>query len=99
VRAGRLDRLIHERLRLGIVTTLSREGPLSFVELRDRLGATDGNLAIHARKLEAAGYLVCAKRFEGRLPRTTFRLTASGRRALTRYLSEMQSLIRSARKR
>ena len=99
MRAGRLDRLIHERLRLGIVTTLSREGPLSFVELRDRLGATDGNLAIHARKLEAAGYLVCAKKFAGRLPRTTFRLTASGRRALTSYLSEMQSLIRSARKR
>ena len=99
MRAGGLDALIHERLRLGIVTTLSRAGPLSFVELRDRLGATDGNLAIHARKLEAAGYVACVKRFEGRLPRTTFRLTALGRRALERYLSELRSIIRFARKR
>ena len=95
--AGGLDRLIHEKLRLGIVSALAVNDSLSFNELKRLLHATDGNLSVHARKLENAGYVVCAKTFEDRLPRTTYRLTAAGRRALSRYLDHMEALIRSAR--
>ena len=94
-----MDRLIHERLRLAILGELASRGTLTFSELKDALGATDGNLSLHARKLEAAGYIVCTKSFEGRVPRTRFRMTARGRRALERYLDHMESLIRTMRKR
>ena len=96
-RAGRLDRVIHDRIRLGIVSALAVNDALSFRELQAVLGATDGNLSVHARKLEEAGYVVCTKSFDGRIPKTTYRLTAPGRRALDRYLDHMESLIRSAR--
>lgn len=92
-----LDRLIHERMRLGIVSALAVNDSLSFGELREMLGTTDGNLSVHARKLEDAGYLECTKSFEGRVPRTDFRLTADGRRALGRYLDHMESLIQAVR--
>ena len=92
-----LDRLIHERLRLAIVSALAVNESLSFNELKELLGATDGNLSVHARKLEEAGYVSCAKLFDGRLPRTEFTLTAAGRAALDRYLDHMEGLIRAAR--
>ncbi len=93
-----VDRLIHERTRLGIVSALAVAPSLSFVELRKLLGTSDGNLSVHARKLEEAGYIACAKGFEGRVPRTDYRLTALGRRALERYLDHMEHLIRAVRK-
>jgi DNA-binding MarR family transcriptional regulator len=93
-----LDRLIHDRIRLGILSALAASDSLSFIELRGTLGATDGNLSVHARKLEEAGYISCRKGFDGRTPRTAFALTAAGRRALERYLDHMDALIRSARK-
>jgi DNA-binding transcriptional ArsR family regulator len=92
-----LDRLIHERLRLAIVSALAVNESLSFNELKEMLGATDGNLSVHARKLEEAGYVACRKMFDGRLPRTEFKLTATGRAALARYLDHMEGLIRAAR--
>ncbi len=92
-----LDRIVHERVRLGIVSALAAREPLSFVDLKRLLGVTDGNLSVHARKLEEAGYVACAKGFEGRTPRTEYRLTAAGRRALTRYLDHMEALIRAMR--
>jgi len=92
-----LDRVIHERLRLGIVSALAANAALSFTELRALLGTTDGNLSVHARKLEEAGYVTCTKTFDGRVPRTEFALTAAGRRALERYLDHMEALIRAAR--
>lgn len=94
-----LDRLIHERIRLGIVSALAVNEALSFNDLKGLLCATDGNLSVHARKLEEAGYVACAKSFEGRLPKTEYRLTAAGRRALERYLNHMEALIRAARER
>ena len=94
-----LDRLIHERTRLGIVSALAVNDKLSFNELKALLGTTDGNLSVHARKLEDAGYLTCTKSFEGRMPKTEYRLTAAGRRALERYLNHMEALIRAARER
>ena len=94
-----LDRLIHERMRLAIVSALAINESLSFNELKEMLGATDGNLSVHARKLEEAGYVACRKMFDGRLPRTEFKLTASGRAALARYLDHMEGLIRAARER
>ena len=94
-----LDRLIHERLRLAIVSALAVNESLSFNELKEMLGATDGNLSVHARKLVEAGYVACRKMFDGRLPRTEFKLTASGRAALARYLDHMEGLIRAARER
>ncbi|HEX9760627.1 MAG TPA: transcriptional regulator [Candidatus Acidoferrales bacterium] len=97
--AQRLDRLIHERTRLGIVSALAANESLTFNELKSLLGATDGNLSVHARKLEEAGYVACTKSFEGRMPRTEYRLTASGRRALERYLNHMEALIQAARER
>lgn len=95
--AERLNRLIHEKLRLGIVSALAVNDSLSFTDLKRLLRATDGNLSVHARKLETAGYVSCTKTFEDRLPRTTYRLTAAGRRALSAYLDHMEALIRSAR--
>ena len=92
-----LDRLIHERVRLAIVSALAVNESLTFNELKHLLGTTDGNLSVHARKLEEAGYLRCDKSFEGRMPRTEFRLTRSGREALERYLAHMEGLIRSTR--
>ena len=92
-----LDRLLHERMRLGIVSALAANPTLTFNELKALLGSSDGNLSVHARKLEDAGYLVCAKTFEGRVPRTAFRLTAEGRRAFERYLGHLEALIAHAR--
>ena len=92
-----LDRLIHERMRLAIVSVLAVHDALTFNELKDLVGATDGNLSVHARKLEEAGYVHCAKGFAGRVPRTEYRLTAVGRRALERYLDHMEVLIRRTR--
>ena len=93
----RLDRVIHERLRLAIVSALAVNDSLTFAELKRLLEASDGNLSVHARKLEKAGYVSCAKAFEDRVPKTTYRLTAAGRRALGRYLDHMEALIRSTR--
>lgn len=92
-----LDRLIHERVRLAIVSALAVNESLTFNELKHLLGTTDGNLSVHARRLEEAGYLECLKSFEGRMPKTEFRLTRTGREALERYLSHMEGLIRSTR--
>jgi DNA-binding MarR family transcriptional regulator len=93
-----LDRLIHERLRLGIISALAVNESLTFTHLRDFLRTTDGNLSVHARKLEEAGYLRCEKSFEGRVPRTLFRITPQGRKALQRYLDHMEALIAAMRK-
>jgi DNA-binding transcriptional ArsR family regulator len=90
-----LDRLVHERTRLAIMSTLAAVENVSFSQLKRLLGATDGNLSVHARKLEDAGYVVAAKHFDGRVPRTTYRLTAAGRAALTGYLGYMENLIRA----
>lgn len=92
-----LDRLIHERIRLGIVSALAVNRSLTFNELKALLKTTDGNLSVHARRLEEADYIVCTKSFDGRLPKTEYRLTASGRRALERYLNHMEALIRATR--
>jgi DNA-binding MarR family transcriptional regulator len=94
-----LDRLIHERLRLGIVSALAGNASLTFNELKKILQTTDGNLSVHARKLEDANYITCEKSFDGRTPRTAFQLTDDGRRALERYLDHMESIIRTARER
>lgn len=92
-----LDRLIHERIRLGIISALAANESLTFNDLKKLLKTTDGNLSVHARKLEDAGYVACHKSFEGRMPRTDYRLTASGRKALERYLDHMEALIHSMR--
>jgi DNA-binding HxlR family transcriptional regulator len=92
-----LDRLIHERMRLGIVSALAVNDSLSFNELKAMLHASDGNLSVHARKLEEAGYVECRKSFHGRVPRTDYRLTADGREALQRYLDHMEALINAVR--
>ncbi|PWT88624.1 MAG: transcriptional regulator [Blastocatellia bacterium] len=92
--APNLDRLIHERLRLGIISALAANESLSFSDLKSLMNTTDGNLSVHARKLEEAGYIACTKYFEGRLPKTEYKLTATGRRALENYLSHMETLIR-----
>jgi DNA-binding HxlR family transcriptional regulator len=94
-----LDRLIHERMRLGIVSALAVNQSLSFNDLKKLLGTTDGNLSVHTRKLEEANYITCDKYFEGRLPKTEYRLTHTGRRALERYLDHMEALIRTTRDR
>jgi DNA-binding HxlR family transcriptional regulator len=94
-----LDRLIHERIRLGIVSALAVNRSLTFNELKAMLKTTDGNLSVHARKLEEADYIVCTKSFDGRLPKTEYRLAAGGRRALERYLNHMEALIRATRER
>ena len=92
-----LDRLIHERIRLGIVSALAVNRSLTFNELKALLKTTDGNLSVHARKLEESDYIVCTKSFDGRLPKTEYRLAAAGRRALERYLNHMEALIRATR--
>jgi len=97
--APELDRLIHERVRLGILSALAVNDSLAFNELKDMLGLTDGNLSVHARKLEEAGYVQCTKKFEGRVPRTEFRLAEPGRRALEAYLDHMEALIQAVRDR
>jgi DNA-binding HxlR family transcriptional regulator len=94
-----LDRLIHERIRLGIVSALAVNRSLTFNELKNLLKTTDGNLSVHARKLEEADYIVCTKSFDGRLPKTEYKLTGTGRKALERYLNHMEALIRATRER
>jgi DNA-binding MarR family transcriptional regulator len=94
-----LDRLIHERLRLGIVSALAVNDSLTFNEMKELLRTTDGNLSVHARKLEDADYIACDKSFNGRVPRTEYRLTAAGRRAFEQYLARMEALIAAARPR
>ena len=97
--ASDLDRLIHERMRLGIVSALAVNESLTFNDLKKLLDTTDGNISVHARKLEEAQYIACSKSFEGRVPKTEYRLTAAGRRALERYLNHMEALIRATRER
>src|SRR5437588_13128232 len=92
-----LDRLIHERLRLGIISALAANDRLSFNDLKRLLRTTDGNLSVHARKLEEAQYIACDKSFDGRMPRTEYRLTAAGRRALEKYLVHMEAIIKAAK--
>ena len=96
--APSLDRLIHERLRLGIVSALAANQSLTFNDLKSLVNTTDGNLSVHARKLEEAGYIACTKYFEGRVPKTEYRLTAAGRRALENYLNHMETLIQQMRR-
>ena len=96
--AHEIDRLIHERLRLGIISALAANESLTFNELKHTVKPTDGNLSVHARKLEDAGYISCSKSFEGRTPKTEYSLTAAGRRALERYLDHMEALIGRMRK-
>jgi DNA-binding HxlR family transcriptional regulator len=95
--APNLDRLIHERLRLGIISALAANESLTFSDLKHLMNTTDGNLSVHARKLEEAGYISCTKFFEGRLPKTEYKLTAAGRSALEKYLSHMETLIKQMR--
>jgi DNA-binding HxlR family transcriptional regulator len=97
--ASNLDRLIHERTRLAIVSALAVNPSLAFNELKQLVRATDGNLSVHARKLEEAGYVTCTKSFAGGLPKTEYRLSAAGRRALEKYLNHMEALIQATRER
>jgi len=97
--AERLDRVIHERVRLGIVSALAVNEALTFRELKSVLRVTDGNLSVHARKLEEANYIACTKSFENRVPKTEYSITPAGRRAFERYLDHMEALIRAARER
>lgn len=94
-----LDRLIHERLRLGILSALAVNESLTFNDLKKLMATTDGNLSVHARKLEEADYITCTKSFEGRMPKTAYTITATGRRALERYLDHMEALIKATRER
>jgi len=96
-RAATLDRLIHEPIRLGIVSALAVNDTMTFNELKDLLNTTDGNLSVHARKLEEGQYVACEKYFEGRVPRTEYKLTTAGKRALETYLDHMEALIRATR--
>jgi DNA-binding MarR family transcriptional regulator len=96
--AKQLDRLIHDRVRLGILSALAAASSMTFTDLRTALEATDGNLSVHARKLEEAGYIACSKGFDGRTPRTEYRLTTAGRKAFEKYLDHMESLIAAAKK-
>jgi DNA-binding MarR family transcriptional regulator len=98
-KAPELDNLIHERIRLGIISALAANESLTFSELKDLLKTTDGNVSVHTRKLEEAEYITCTKSFQGRVPKTEYQLTAAGRRALERYLDHMEALIRAARER
>jgi DNA-binding HxlR family transcriptional regulator len=95
--APHLDRLIHERLRLGIISALAANQSLTFSDLKNLMNTTDGNLSVHARKLEEAGYIACTKYFDGRLPKTEYKLTDEGRKALQSYLNHMESLIKQMR--
>lgn len=96
-RAASLDRIIHEPIRLGIVSALASCESMTFNELKELLGTTDGNLSVHARKLEESDYVLCEKSFEGRMPRTSYRLAPQGKRALETYLQHMEALIRATR--
>jgi DNA-binding transcriptional ArsR family regulator len=96
-RAANLDRLIHDRTRLAIISALAATSPLTFTELKQLLDLSDGNLSVHARKLEDAGYLTCTKGFEGRLPKTQYSLNEAGHRALRQYLDHMEAIIKHAR--
>jgi DNA-binding HxlR family transcriptional regulator len=93
------DRIIHERMRLGIVSALAVNDSLTFNELKKLLRTTDGNLSVHARRLEEAEYITCTKSFEGRMPKTEYRLTATGRKMFEKYLSHMEALIHAMRER
>ena len=97
--AHSLDRLIHERMRLGIISALAANESLTFNDLKNLMHTTDGNLSVHARKLEDGGYIACTKSFEGRLPKTEYKLTTSGKRALENYVSHMETLIKQVRNR
>ena len=97
VKAGELDRVIHERVRLAIVSALAVNDTLTFNELKAILETSDGNVSVHARKLEEAQYIACDKSFDGRVPRTEYRLTAAGRRALEKYLAHMEAIIKAVR--
>ncbi|CAN5592699.1 hypothetical protein BH10ACI3_BH10ACI3_29340 [soil metagenome] len=93
-----LDKVIHERMRLGIISALAANEKLSFTELKNLLATSDGNISVHARKLEEAGYVTCEKSFKGRMPLTEFAITDEGRNALTRYLDHMEALIKAMKK-
>jgi DNA-binding transcriptional ArsR family regulator len=95
--APNLDRMIHERMRLGIVSALAANESLTFNDLKSLMDTTDGNLSVHARKLEEGGYIACIKSFEGRLPKTEYKITATGRRALENYVSHMETIIKQMR--
>ncbi len=95
--SNELDKTIHERMRLGIISALAANTSLSFTDLRNLLNTTDGNISVHARKLEEAGYLTCEKSFKGRVPLTEYRITNDGREALNRYLNHMEALINAMR--
>ena len=97
--AHSLDRLIHERMRLGIISALAANESLTFNDLKNLMHTTDGNLSVHARKLEDGGYIACTKSFQGRLPKTEYKLTAAGKRALENYVSHMETLIKQVRSR
>ena len=97
-RPERLDRVVHDRMRLAILAALAANETLSFTDLKGITGTTDGNLSVHARKLEDAGYVICEKTFAGRTPRTEYRLNAAGRRAFEKYLDHMDALIKAARR-
>ena len=96
--APNLDRLIHERMRLGIVSALAANESLTFGDLKNLMNTTDGNLSVHARKLEDGGYIECTKTFEGRLPKTAYKITDAGRRALESYVSHMETIIQQMKK-
>src|SRR5205809_8012085 len=96
--SGELDKIIHERMRLGIISALAANEKLSFTELKTLLNTTDGNISVHARKLEDAGYVTCKKSFKGRMPLTEFAITKDGRKALEKYLDHMEALIRAMKK-
>lgn len=98
VEVQEFDRIIHERVRLAIVSALAVNETMTFADLKALLSATDGNLSVHARKLEDAGYILCTKGFDGRVPRTEYKLAGAGRRALEKYLSHMEALIRATRR-
>ena len=93
-----LDKVIHERMRLGIISALAANAKLSFTELKNLLNTTDGNISVHARKLEEAGYVTCEKSFKGRMPLTEYAITKAGRKALERYLNHMEALIKAMKK-
>lgn len=93
--SGELDKVIHERMRLGIISALAANTKLSFTELKKLLNTTDGNISVHARKLEEAGYVTYAKSFKGRMPLTEYKITSEGRKALERYLNHMEALIKA----
>src|SRR5260221_1346049 len=97
--SGELDKVIHERMRLGIISALAANVKLSFTELKNLLNTTDGNISVHARKLEEAGYLTCEKSFKARMPLTEYKITKDGRKALDRYLDHMEALIKAMKSR